>query len=92
MKKKNKADLGSQIDVERFNTAHHLILQGFSSSFEDTYFRGKTKLRDFLYDKMESSLLEGEILVDALEKSGKIKFRRFSKGMRYGEWEIHNKP
>jgi hypothetical protein len=92
MKKKKTGDLSSQIDVERFNTAYHLILKGFSSSFEDTYFRGKTKLRDFLYDNMESSLLEAEILVDALERNKKVEFKRFRRGMRYGEWEIHDKP
>lgn len=92
MKIKNKTDLGAQIDVERFNTAYHLILQGFISSFKDTYSRGKTEFRDFLYDKMGCSLLEAEILVDALEKDGKIEFRRFRKGMRYGTWEIHSNP
>jgi hypothetical protein len=91
-KRKKKANWDAQIDVERFNTAYHLFLRGFSSSFEDTYFRGKTKLRDFLYDKMGCSLLEAEIIVDTLEKNGKIEFRRFRKGMRYGTWEIHNKP
>jgi hypothetical protein len=91
MKNKKTGDLNSQIDVERFKTAYHLISKGFSSSFEDTYFRGKTKLRDFLYDNMESSLLEAEILVDTLEKDGKIRFRRFRKGTRYGTWKIHNK-
>jgi hypothetical protein len=67
-------------------------LQGFASSFKDTYLRGKTEFRDFLYEKMGCSLLEAEILVDALEKNRKIEFRRFRKGMRYGTWEIHSKP
>ena len=92
MKIKNKTDLGAQIDVERFNTAYHLILRGFVNCFKNTYSRGKTEFRDFLYDKMGCSLLEAEILVDALEKDGKIEFRRFRKGMRYGTWKIHSKP
>jgi hypothetical protein len=46
----------------------------------------------FMINKMESSLLEGEILVDALEKDGKIRFRGFRKGTRYGTWNIHKKP
>jgi hypothetical protein len=74
------------------SAAHHLVSNGFPSAIRDTYLRGKTEFRDFLYDKMGSSLLEAEILVDALEKDGKIEFRRFRKGMRYGTWEIHSKP
>jgi hypothetical protein len=89
MKRKN---IGSQIDAERLNRAYHLILLRFITSFKDTYLRGKTEFRDFLYEKMGCSLLEAEILVDALEKNGKIEFRRLRKGMRYGTWEIHNKP
>jgi hypothetical protein len=38
---------------------------------------------------MECSLLEAEIIVDALEKNGRAEFRRSCKGMRYGTWEIH---
>jgi hypothetical protein len=88
MKRKKKANWDAQIDVDRFNDAYHFILQGFTSSFKDTYLRGKTEFRDFLYEKMGCSLLEAEILIDALEKKRKIEFRRFRKGMRYGTWTI----
>jgi hypothetical protein len=89
MKKKRKTDLNDQIDVEKMSTAYHLIASRFRSMTRDTYLRGKTIFRDFLYDKMGCSLLEAEILVDALEKNGKIDFRRLRKGMRHGTWEIH---
>ena len=89
MKRKQKANGDAQIDVEKFNAAYHFILQGFTSLFKDTYLRGKTRFRDFLYEKMGCSLLEAEILIDALEKKRKIEFRRFRKGMRYGTWIIH---
>jgi hypothetical protein len=89
MKGKKKTNWDAQVDVERLNDAYHFILQGFTSSFKDTYFRGKTEFRDFLYEKMGCSLLESEILIDALEKEGKIEFRRFRKGMRFGTWIIH---
>lgn len=92
MKKRKKRDLNSQTDVEKMNTAYHLISQSFPSVFRDTYLRGRTEFRDFLYEKMGCSLLEAEIVVDVLEKNGKIEFRRFRKGMRYGTWEIHSKP
>jgi hypothetical protein len=88
MKRKKKANWDARIDVERFNDAYHFILQGFISSFKDTYLRGKTEFRDFLYEKMGCSLLEAEILVDAMEMNGKIEFRRFRKGMRFGTWTI----
>jgi hypothetical protein len=88
MKRKKKANWDAQIDVDRFNDAYHFILQGFTSSFKDTYLCGKTDFRDFLYEKMGCSLLEAEILIDALEKKRKIEFRRFRKGMRYGTWTI----
>jgi hypothetical protein len=89
MRRKKKANWDAQIDVERFHNAYHFILQGFTSSFKDTYLRGKTDLRDFLYEKMGCSLLEAEILIDALEKKRKIEFRRFRKGTRFGTWTIH---
>lgn len=92
MKKKRKTNWDDQIDAEKMSAAHHLVSNGFPSVIRDTYLRGKTEFRDFLYDKMGCSLLEAEILVDALEKDGKIEFRRFRKGMRYGTWEIHSKP
>jgi hypothetical protein len=92
VKKKKKKTLYDQIDGEKMSNAHHLILKGFPNMIRDTYLRGRTGFRDLLYDKMGCSLLEAEILVDALEKNGKIEFRRFRKGMRYGTWEIHNEP
>lgn len=85
-------DLNPQIDVEKMNLAYHLILKGLPDVIRDTYLRGKTRFRDVLYEKMGCSLLEAEILVDALEKDGKIEFRRFHKGRRYGTWKIHSKP
>ncbi|OGP88366.1 MAG: hypothetical protein A2156_05170 [Deltaproteobacteria bacterium RBG_16_48_10] len=84
MRKKRKTHLDDQIDVEKMSTAHHLILNEFPNVIRDTYLRGKTEFRDFLYEKMECSLLEAEIIVDALEKNGRVEFRRFRKGMRYG--------
>jgi hypothetical protein len=92
MKRKKMEDSNPQIDVEKMNIAYHLISKGFPDVIRDTYLRGKTEFRDFLYDKMGCSLLEAEILIDALEKKGKIGFRRFRKGMRYGTWEIHSNP
>jgi hypothetical protein len=89
MKGKKKSNWDAQIGVERFYDAYHFILQGFTSSFKDTYLRGKTAFRDFLYEEMGCSLLGAEILNDALEKEGKIEFRRFRKSMRYGTWIIH---
>jgi hypothetical protein len=91
MKRKKTGDLNSQIDVEKMNVAYHLISKGFPDVIRDTYLRGKTEFRDFLYKKMGCSLLEAEVLIDTLEKNGKIEFRRFRKGTRYGTWEIHNK-
>jgi hypothetical protein len=89
MKKRKKRDLYSQTEVEKANTAYYLISQSFPNPFRNTYLRGKTEFRDFLYEKTGCSLLEAEIMVDALEKDGKIEFRRFRKGLRYGEWGIH---
>jgi hypothetical protein len=92
MKKRKRTELLTRVDVGNFDRAYRHLSKGYAFPFKDTYLRGKTEFRDFLYDKMGCSLLEAEILVDALEKSGKIKFRRFSKGMRYGEWKIRDKP
>jgi hypothetical protein len=88
MKRKKTGDLNSRIDVEKMNITYHLISKGFPDVIKDTYLRGKTEFRDFLYEKMGCPLLEAEFLVDALEKNKKIEFRRFRKGMRYGTWEI----
>jgi hypothetical protein len=92
MKKRKKDELQDQVDVEKFEQAHRFLLQGFASPLRETYLRGKTQFRDLLYNKMGCSLLEAEILVDSLEKNKRVEFRRFRKGMRYGEWEIHNIP
>jgi hypothetical protein len=92
MKERKRTELDTRVEVGQFNRAYRLLSKGFASPFRETYLRGKTAFRDFLYEKVGCSLLEAEILVAAMEKSGKIKFRRLSKGMRYGEWEIHNKP
>jgi hypothetical protein len=89
MKKRKSEELHPRVEVGKYNRAYRLLFKGFASPFRETYFRGKTEFRDFLYEKMGCSLLEAEILVDALEKNGKIKFSRFRKGMRYGEWVIH---
>lgn len=91
MKKRKREDLHTRVEVGKFNRSYHLLLKRFASPFRETYLRGKTEFRDFLYEKMGCSLLEAEILVDALEKNGKIEFKRFRKGMRYGEWEIRHK-
>jgi len=89
MKKRKRTELHTKVEVGKFNRAYGLLSKGFASPFRETYLRGKTEFRDFLYEKMGCSLLEAEILVDALEKNKKIEFRRLRKGMRYGEWEIH---
>jgi len=89
MKKGKGGDLHPQVEAGQFGRAYRLISKGFTVPFRDTYLRGKTEFRDFLYDEMGCSLLEAEILVDALEKNRRIEFRRFRKGVRYGEWEIH---
>ncbi len=78
----------SQIDVEKYDLAFELISKNIANSFRDTYSRGKTFLRDLLYEKMGCSLLEAERLVDALEKNGKIEFIAFPKRKRFGTWEI----
>jgi hypothetical protein len=92
MKERKRTELDTRVEVGQFNRAYRLLSKRFASPFRETYLRGKTQFRDFLYEKMGCSLLDAELLVDALEKSGKIEFRRFSKGMRYGEWEIHTIP
>ncbi len=89
MKRNKTGDVNFQIDVEKMDAAYHLISKGFPNVIRDTYVRGKTEFRDFLYEKMGCSLLEAEMIIDALEKNGKIEFRRFRKAMRYGTWEIH---
>ena len=89
MEKRKRSELHTRVDVGKFNGAYRLLSKSFAYPFRETYLRGKTEFRDFLYEKMGCSLLEAEILVDALEKNGKIEFRRFRKGMRYGEWKIH---
>ncbi len=89
MKKRKRAESQTRVDVGKFNRACRLLLKRFASPFRETYLRGKTEFRGFLYDKMGCSLLEAEILVDALEKNKKIEFGRLRNGMRYGEWEIH---
>lgn len=89
MEKRKRSELHTRVDVGKFNRAYRLLSKSFAYPFRETYLRGKTEFRDFLYEKMGCSLLEAEILVDALEKNGKIEFRRFRKGMRYGEWKIH---
>lgn len=91
MKKRKRARSDIPVDVGKFNRAYRLLSKRFASPFRETYLRGKTEFRDFVYEEMGCSLLEAEILVDALEKNKKIEFRRFRKGMRYGEWEIHHK-
>lgn len=90
MKKRKRAESHTRVDVGKFNRAYRLLLKGFASPFRETYLRGKTEFRDFVYEEMGCSLLEAEILVDALEKNKKIEFRRLRKGMRYGEWVIHS--
>jgi hypothetical protein len=92
MKRKKTGNLNSQIDVEKMNVAYHFISKGFPVVIKNTYVRGKTAFRDFLYEKMGCSLLKAEILVDALERQRKITFRRLRKGMRFGIWEIHSEP
>lgn len=92
MKGRKRAKWDAQIDVEKMNVADHLISKGFPDVIRDTYLRGKTEFRDFLYEKKGCSLLEAKVMIDALEKNGKIEFRKFRKSMRYGTWEIHNKP
>jgi hypothetical protein len=89
MKREKRRDSNVQVDAEKMSIAYHLLSNGFSSVTRNTYLRGKTEFRDFLYEKMGCSLLEAELLVDALEKDGKIEFIRFRRGMRYGTWEIH---
>jgi len=88
MKKGKRGDLRPRVEAGKFERAYRFISKEFASPFRNTYFRGKTEFRDFLYDKMGCSLLEAEMLVDALEKNQKIKFERLGKGMRYGEWVI----
>jgi hypothetical protein len=88
MKKGKRRDLRPRVEAGKFEKAYLFISKSFASRFRNTYLRGKTDFRDFLYDKMGCSLLEAEMLVDALEKNQKIKFERLGKGMRYGEWVI----
>jgi hypothetical protein len=89
MKKGKRGDLRPRVEAGKFDKAYRFISKGFASPFRNTYFRGKTEFRDLLYEKMGCSLLEAEMLVDALEENRRIKFERPGKGMRYGEWVIH---
>ena len=77
-----------EIDVEKYSKGRDLIARTFPTPFQDTYRRGKTRLRDLLYDQLGYSLLEGEEIVDEMERSGKITFARLRKGSRFGTWEI----
>ena len=89
MKRRKKPESPNRVEVGKFNRAYRLLSKGVASPFRETYLRGKTAFRDFLYEKIGCSLLEAEILVDAMEKNKKIEFRRLRKDKRYGEWEIH---
>ena len=73
-----------EMDVEKYSLAYELISKNFAGPLIETYPRGKTLFRDFLYDKMGCSFLEAEELVDALEKNGKISFARFQRRKRFG--------
>ena len=83
---KEEKRVSVRIDVEKYHTACQLISEHFSTPFRDTYPRGKTLYRDFLYEKMGCSLAEAEDLVDALEKERKIKFVRLPQRKRFGTW------
>ncbi len=91
MKKKKRTETSPRVEAGKFQRAFRLLSKEFASPFKGTYLRGKTEFRDFLYEKIGCWLLEAEVLVDALEKDGRIEFRRFRKGMRGGEWKIRRK-
>jgi hypothetical protein len=88
---KTKKDM-ERVDVEKFGAAHHHLLYNYISPVRAMYSVGKTDFRDFLYEKMGCSLDEAERLVDALEATKKIEFRRARKGARYRVWIIHCNP
>jgi hypothetical protein len=77
-----------EIDVEKYSRSCDLISGNFSSPFRDTYRRGKTRLRDLLYEKLGCSLLEAEAMVDEMERTGRILFSRSERGGLLGTWEI----
>jgi hypothetical protein len=77
-----------EIDVEKYSVACGLVSQNHPNSFRDTYRRGKTRFRDFLYDRIGCSLLEAEEIVDEMERTGRIMFGREKKGSRFGMWEV----
>ncbi len=77
-----------EIDVEKYGKGWDLLCRTFPVPFQDTYRRGKTRLRDLLYDQLGCSLLEAEEMVDEMERSRKIIFTRLRKGSRFGTWEI----
>jgi hypothetical protein len=77
-----------EIDVEKYNRAWDLISKTSSNLVIDTYRQGKTRFRDFLYEKMGCSLLEAEEIIDEMERAGKVVFTRLQKGSRLGTWEI----
>mgnify|MGYP006954412179 CR=1 FL=1 len=76
------------VAVRMVARAHRLISKCFPSPWKSTYLRGKTELRDLLYDELECSLLEAETLVDALERNQKIRFEKSRTGSRFGTWTV----
>jgi hypothetical protein len=52
MKKRKKTKLHTRVEVGKFNRAYQLLSKRFESPFRDTYLRGRTAFRDFLYEKM----------------------------------------
>lgn len=88
MKTEKNGDLQAAA-IGKIDKAHHLLSHRFAFPFRATYLRGKTEFRDFLYEEMGCSLLEAEMLVDTLEKNGRIGFQRSRKGARYGTWSVH---
>ena len=42
-----------------------------------------------LYEKLGSSLMEAESVVDTLERTGRIEFRKDAGETGQGTWEIH---
>ena len=81
--------LSNSILAARVNETSELLRTTFSGPFRNTYLGGKTAFRDFFYEKLGCSMMEAEAVVDLLEKTARIEFKKDSQGGGYGTWEIH---
>jgi hypothetical protein len=83
------ARLLTTIQPEKLEEALNLLRGAFPIPIRSTYLKGKTGLRDFLYEKLGCSLMEAEAMVDTLENAARIEFKKDPGGVSSGTWEMH---